>query len=263
MTQAGKPASLTFTPTNGNPASATITGTLSFTDGGTTSTAYNIVWTATDNGSPVLSASGTTVLTVNNVNRAPVITVPANLTRTEGQTVSLTATATDADAGDVITMTQAGKPASLTFTASNGNPASATISGTLAVGSSSGSPYNIVWTATDNGNPVLSASGTTVLTVNTVPNTPPSITASANTTQNEGTAVNLTANATDVDAAQTLTITQTGKPASLTFAATPGVSPRSASITGTLSFTDGGTTSTAYNIVWTVDDGNGGTASAT
>jgi hypothetical protein len=102
---------------------------------------------------------------VNNVNRAPVITVPANLTQAEGTAVSLTANATDADAGDTITMTQAGKPASLTFTPSNGNPASATITGTLSFTDAVGSPYSIVWTATDNGAPKLRASGTTVLTV--------------------------------------------------------------------------------------------------
>src|SRR5436190_19067947 len=68
------------------------------------------------------------------------------------------------------------------------------------------------------------------------------------------------ASATDADGAQTLTITQSGKPADLTFTADPpGLSPRSASISGTPGFADAG----SYNIVWTVTDGSGGSATAT
>src|SRR2546428_3978539 len=70
----------------------------------------------------------------------------------------------------------------------------------------------------------------------------------------------ITATATDADAGDVLTITQSGKPADLTFTAqTPGVSPLTATITGTPGFSDAGT----YDIVWTVSDGAGGTASAT
>src|SRR2546425_156550 len=71
------------------------------------------------------------------------------------------------------------------------------------------------------------------------------------------------ASATDPDAADILTITQTGKPADLTFTAQqPGFPPRTATISGTPGFADAGT----YNIVWTVNDGTGtgnATASAT
>src|SRR2546428_9115762 len=70
----------------------------------------------------------------------------------------------------------------------------------------------------------------------------------------------ITASATDADAANTLTITQAGKPADLTFTAqAAGVSPRTATITGTPGFNDAGT----YSIVWTVTDGAGGTGTAT
>src|SRR5207249_10182642 len=62
------------------------------------------------------------------------------------------------------------------------------------------------------------------------------------------------ATATDPDASDVLTITQTGKPADLTFTTnSPGVSPRTARITGTPGFTDAGN----YSIVWTVNDGTG------
>src|SRR3989442_3738877 len=72
------------------------------------------------------------------------------------------------------------------------------------------------------------------------------------------------ATATDAaGAANNLTITQTGKPAALTFTAqAPGPSPRTATLTGTPAVGSAGT----YNVVWTVNDGSGAanaTASAT
>ena len=92
-------------------------------------------------------------------------------------------------------------------------------------------------------------------------NSTPILTAPSTAGGTEGTPLaTLTATATDADAANTLTITQAGKPADLTFTAQPaGVSPRTATITGTPGFSDAGT----YSIVWTVNNGAGGTASAT
>src|SRR5204863_1166621 len=90
-------------------------------------------------------------------------------------------------------------------------------------------------------------------------NNPPTIAAPASATAAEGTAMSpITATANDPDAANTLTISQSGMPASLTFTTTPGPSPRTATISGTPGFNDAGT----YPIVWTVNDGAGGTASA-
>src|SRR5437773_866704 len=90
-------------------------------------------------------------------------------------------------------------------------------------------------------------------------NTPPTIAAPASATAAEGTAMSpITATATDPDAANTLTITQSGMPADLVFTHTPGPSPRTATISGTPGFNDAGT----YPIVWSVNDGAGGTASA-
>ena len=83
-------------------------------------------------------------------------------------------------------------------------------------------------------------------------NSPPTITAPVTASAAEGTAMTpITASATDPDAANILTITQSGMPASLVFAPTSGVSPQTATISGTPTFTDAGT----YPIVWTVNDG--------
>jgi hypothetical protein len=83
----------------------------------------------------------------------------------------------------------------------------------------------------------------------------PVILAPATASATEGVAMAaINATATDADAGNTLTITQSGMPADLTFTTnSPGPSPRTASIAGTPGFGDAGT----YDIVWTVNDGTG------
>src|SRR5216117_3295645 len=184
MTQSGKPASLTFTAQAAGPSprTATITGTPTFTDAGT----YSIVFTVNDgSGATNATASTTTVLTIANVNQTPAITSPATASGSEGVAIAtITATATDADgASNNLTITQAGKPASLTFTAqvAGPSPRTATITGTPAFGIAGA--YSIVWTVNDGtGTPHATASTPTVLTI-------------ANTNQRPGIAAPATASA--------------------------------------------------------------------
>ena len=109
----------------------------------------------------------------------------------------------------------------------------------------------------------FSSAASIVLTDKPVWAATPVITAPATATGTEGSPIaTLTASATDADATNTLTITRSGEPASLTFTpSAPGVSPRTARITGTLA--PGDAAGSPYNIVWTVDDGTGGSASTT
>src|SRR5206468_6185628 len=131
---------------------------------------------------------------------------------------TITATATDADATDNLTITQAGKPASLTFTAQAAGPSprTATISGTPAFGSAG--TYSVVWTVNDGtGGSNATASTTTVLTISGS-DQPPAITAPATASGAENSSeAPRAATASDADAADVLQITQTGKPADLTF----------------------------------------------
>ena len=72
-------------------------------------------------------------------------------------------------------------------------------------------------------------------------------------------ATSITATATDADAADVLTISATGAPPSLSLSAPPSVSPATATLSGTLTPADVG----PWSILWQVNDGTGGNASAT
>src|SRR5207247_909271 len=140
------------------------------------------------------------------------------------------ATATDADAADNLTITQAGKPASLTFTAQAAGPSPRTAKIGRASGRGSAGTYGIVFTVNDgSGSTNATASSTTVLTI-TATNQTPAISAPGTASGSEAAAIaTITATATDADASNNLTITQSGKPASLTFTAqAAGPSPRTA-----------------------------------
>src|SRR5206468_1546762 len=130
-------------------------------------------------------------------------------------------------------------------------PRTATITGTPTF--TDAGTYTIVWTVNDGtGTTNATASTNTVLTIAYV-NRQPAISAPATASGSEGVAIaTITATATDADAADNLTITQPGKPTSIPFPYTTLCrSPRTATITGTPTFTDAGT----YTIVWTVNDG--------
>ena len=91
-------------------------------------------------------------------------------------------------------------------------------------------------------------------------NNSPTLSAPESASGEEGsTLATIVATATDPDATNTLTITQTGMPTDLEFSTTPGPSPCSATIVGTPGIDDAG----EYTITWTVHDGVGGSANST
>src|SRR5206468_9980868 len=117
--------------------------------------------------------------------------------------------------------------------------------------------YSVVFTGNDGSCATHAADSTRTVLVTGVHTRAPPITAPATASGAENSPVaTITATATDADASNNLTITQSGKPASLTFTAqAAGPSPRTAPITGTPAFSDAG----SYTIVWTVNDGTGTT----
>jgi PKD repeat protein len=190
---------LSFSKTSG-PAYATVTTTTagtgtgtgninlapSFTDAGTATATVR----ATDTGGLFNEKSLT--ITVNNVDRAPVVAAIANQTVAEGATADVGVSATDAD-DDVITLS-ASLPAFATLTSS---PAPGSVTGTIHIAPPSGSAgtYSASVTASANG-----ATGTRNFTITvTVTNRAPTLAQPSNMTVNEGATQDRALSATDPD----------------------------------------------------------------
>ena len=136
---------------------------------------YPITVRVTDNGTPGSNDWETITVSVSEVNTAPVLATIANQTVNEGATVSVTASATDADvpANTLTYSLDPGAPAGMTINASSG-----AISWTTTEANGPGT-YSVTVRAKDNGTPLLSSTKTFTVTVNEV-NTAPVVT--ANTT---------------------------------------------------------------------------------
>jgi hypothetical protein len=130
---------------------------------------YVITVRVTDNGSPPLSATRSARVQVNNVNRPPVLTVPADQTVNEGSTLNVNASAVDPD-GDMVSYSLIGDPpcgrppAGMTV-----NPSTGAISWTPIEAHGPG-VYTIAVRAVDNGSPSASDVKTFTVTVNEVNN---------------------------------------------------------------------------------------------
>jgi len=154
----------------------------------------NLMVIASDDGIPAKSDTTTFTLTVNNVNRPPVLAAIADQTMNEGATLNVTASATDPENGK-IKFLAVNLPAFGVLTDNNDN--TATIRFTPDFDAAGVYP-NIMVIASDDGIPAKSDTATFVLTVNNV-NRPPVLAAIADQTMNEGATLNVTAAATDPD----------------------------------------------------------------
>lgn len=221
-TATGLPTGLTMNSKTGE-----ITGTIATTDASTTP--YTVTVSVTDG---LQTGTATFKWTVN-----PVVTVtpPANQTDTEGDTVSgVTVTATDAK-DKTLTYSAQDLPAGLSINSSTG-----AITGTIAAGAGSATPYTVTVTASDG---TYSGSATFTWTVN------PAITITPPTAQTDlqGTVVSgVDVTATDFYN-KTLSYTATNLPSGLTINSSTGV------ISGTIA--DNAATSTPYTVTVTASDG--------
>ncbi len=119
-----------------NPTTGVISGTLSLASAGT----YNVTVTASDGSLPDFD---TFTWTVTNTNQAPVFSTDiTDQSDAEGDSVSLDADATDADAGTTLVYSATGLPGGVSINSSTG-----VISGTLS--SSSAGTHNVVVTVSD------------------------------------------------------------------------------------------------------------------
>jgi Putative Ig domain len=180
---------------------------------------YTIAVAVTDDGSPSLSVTNSFTVTVNEVNTAPLLTVPADQTINELATLNVSASATDSDLpANTLTFSLLAPPAGMTIV-----PGTGAISWTPT--EAQGPSTNIITVVvSDNGTPPLSATNTFTVTVNEV-NSAPSLPVIADRTIHAGQTLVFTNSATDSDVpANTLTYSlDPGAPASASVGSSSGV----------------------------------------
>ncbi|MFZ5470043.1 MAG: putative Ig domain-containing protein, partial [Myxococcota bacterium] len=196
------------------------TGAFSWTPGFSAAGSYSVTFTATDNGTPPLSASRTVTLTVTDANRAPTVSFIGNQTVAQGETLSFIVSATDPD-GDTLTLSSSTLPTNATFSTSSG-------AFSFSPSFSQTGTETITFTATDPGG--LTGSQTVQIAINST-NRKPVLANVAAQTVAEGAQLNITLSATDPDG-DTLTYSFSGSlptgatfdPATRRFSWTPGYS---------------------------------------
>ena len=233
----GLPAGLSI-----NTSSGLISGNIAF--GTDTSSPYSVTVTVTDDGEPEESANTSFAWTVNSEgpsNNAPTLTPVDNQTNTVADTVSLQVLASDTD-GDTLSYSATGLPAGLSINTSSG-----LISGNIAFGTDTSSPYSVTVTVTDDGEPEESANTSFAWTVNSEgpSNNAPTLTPVDNQTNTVADTVSLQVLASDTDG-DTLSYSATGLPAGLSIDVSLGV------ISGTI--TTGAEVGSPYAVIVTITD---------
>ena len=187
-------------------ASGVMTWTPSESQGGT---APSITIRVSDSGTPSLFAERTFIVTVGEVNVAPVLAAVGNKTVNEGALLTFTVSASDVDLpAQTLTYSATGLPSGATF-----NAGTRTFSW-IPSESQGGTAPSITFRVTDNGVGLLYDEETIVVTVGEV-NVAPVLAPIGSKSVNEGVQLTFTASATDIDVpAQTLTFSlDTGAPA--------------------------------------------------
>src|SRR5438552_3256785 len=171
-----------------------VSGAITWTPGEAQGPGTNLVSVSvTDNGVPALSATNSFTVIVTEVNRAPVLSVPANQTLAEVTTLNVSASATDRDIPSTTSLLAA-LPISLGMSI---NPVSGAI--TWTPGEAQGPGTNLVSVSvTDNGVPALSATNSFTVIVTEV-NSAPVLTLQSNRTMAELTMLEVTNRAMDSD----------------------------------------------------------------
>jgi hypothetical protein len=196
---------------------------------------YTFTVKVMDNGTPALSDEETITVTVNEVNKAPVVAAIPDQTVDEETALGFTASATDPDVpANSLAFSLSGAPAGASI-----NPATGVFSWTPTEAQGPG-VYTFQVRATDDGSPVLFGETTVKVTVQEV-NRAPALNAIGNKTADEEAELSFTASATDPDLpANTLSFSLVGGPAGATIDPSSGVfswTPTEAQGPGDYSFT--------------------------
>src|SRR6267142_1521600 len=238
-----------MTVTTTTPGTGTGAGNIAlapgFSDAGTATATVRV----TDTGALFNEKSLT--ITVNNVNRAPVLAQPANMTVNENATADQALSATDAD-GNALTFSLGSGPSYATVTTTT--PGTGTGTGNLHLAPG----FNDSGTAPASVSVNDGAGGTDAksltITVNNV-NRAPVLAQPANMTVNEGATASQALSATDADG-QALSFTKAAGP---TYATVTTTSPGTGTAAGNLALAPGFSDSGTATISISVSDGAGGT----
>jgi hypothetical protein len=206
-----------------NNATGVISGTLTAASAGT----YSISALANDGNITVEQVFHWTVITTD---RSPVMSAIPDQATAQNTPVSLAVSASDPDAGDILTFVASGLPPGVTI-----NSQSGAISGSTP---SLAGIFHVTVTASDG---TLAASRAFTWRVD---GAPPVLAAIPNQTSSENTIVSLVTSATDADG-DPLTFSAVGLPPGLTIGSSSGI------IGGPLSYSSAGT----YNVTITATDG--------
>jgi hypothetical protein len=194
------------------PAGATFvedTGTFNWVpEHGQAGNYLHVLFTATDNGTPPMSTSESIVITVNNVNRPPVLDPIGDKTIEEGRTLVIVLTASDPD-NDALTFSASNLPDGAIF-----DPNTQTFFWPTTYDQSGNYP-NVRFTVVDDGTPLVSVSEAITITVGNV-NRPPVLDPIGNKVVSEGLSLEFTITASDSDG-DTLIYTTTNLPDGASF----------------------------------------------
>ncbi len=146
----GHDAQLASNPAN---TSGTFTWNPTPSDSGT----YVVAFTAAN----ALSGFASTSIQLAGPSPAPSIGAPVDTTGLEGSAIILTATSTDPDASELLTISVTGAPASLTLSHTPSfSFATATLSGTLTPADAAATPHSIIWSVNDGSGGAANATTT-------------------------------------------------------------------------------------------------------
>jgi len=219
-------------------------GTFSWTPSFAQSGSYSVTFTASN----ALSGTAATVITVTNVDRAPVVAAPATASGQVSTLITFTVSAADPDGDAITSLTATGTAitAGATFTA-NASNTSGTFSWTPTAGQAGS--YSVTFTATN----ALSGSATTSVTV-TNADRAPVVTAPATASGAENTLITFTVSAADPDGDAITSLTASSVPSGATFTS------NAAHTSGTFSWTPTFSQSGSYSVTFTASNALSGSA---
>jgi len=191
-------------------------------------------------------------------NRPPVLNLPGPQTVQVGNTLNITASASDPDAGDTVSLSAANLPANANFSPNpaTGNPATGHLTFTPSP-AQAGQIYSVSFTAIDNHGATVSGSLQITVTSGGSGNRPPVINLPGSQTVQAGNTLTFAISGSDPDSGDSVTLTASGVPANAGFNQTSG-NPANGQFSFTPAASQAGQT---YTVTFIATDNHGASAS--